>query len=254
MLHVLKRHPIPIKAFFRHCLVLAYAFPKKLLESLLPPGLSVDTYEGFGFVAIAMVQTKGLRPVLAPRALGQDFFLTGYRVFTRFDAAQGGTLRGLRILRSDASRSLMVSFGNLLTHYNYRRADVLLRESARSLEIEIQTPRAEADLHVIADLASRPAPLPHGSPFRDSREARKFAGPLPFTFDYEKETHSIVVIEGVRQDWNPQPVNVEVRRNAFFQQAPFNQTSPILANAFYVENVAYRWKRGVRIALPRQPA
>ena len=254
MLYVLKRHPIHIKAFFRHSLVLAYAFPKKLLEALLPPGLALDTYEGFGFVAIAMVQTKGLRPHLVPKALGQDFFLTGYRLFARFESAPGRTLRGLRILRSDASHRLMVSFGNLFTHYNYQKAKVLLRESAQSLEIEIQTPGGEADLHVMADLASRPAPLPQGSPFRDSREARKFAGPLPFTFDYEKETHSIVVIEGVRQDWNPQPVDVVVRRSAFFHQAPFNQTSPILANAFYVENVSYRWKRGVRIALPRQPA
>ena len=32
MLHWLKRHPIPISAFFRHSLVLTYAFPPKVLE------------------------------------------------------------------------------------------------------------------------------------------------------------------------------------------------------------------------------
>ena len=34
MLHWLKRHPIPISAFFRHSLVLTYAFPPKVLELL----------------------------------------------------------------------------------------------------------------------------------------------------------------------------------------------------------------------------
>ena len=38
----LKRHPIPVKAHFRHSLVLTYAFPKQLLAGLLPPGLILD--------------------------------------------------------------------------------------------------------------------------------------------------------------------------------------------------------------------
>ena len=32
MLHQLRRHPIPIRAFFRSSLVLTYAFPAELLE------------------------------------------------------------------------------------------------------------------------------------------------------------------------------------------------------------------------------
>ena len=52
MLYALKRHPLPIRAFFRHCLVLTYALPAKLLEPLLPPGLTLDTYQEFGFVAV----------------------------------------------------------------------------------------------------------------------------------------------------------------------------------------------------------
>jgi hypothetical protein len=31
----------------------------------------------------------------------------------------------------------------------------------------------------------------------------------------------------------------------FLDHPPFNQVSPILANAFHVENVPYRWERGV---------
>ena len=63
MLHLLRRHPLPVRAFFRHCLVLTYAFPERVLVPLLPPGLTLDSYQGLGFLAIAMVQTEGLRPL-----------------------------------------------------------------------------------------------------------------------------------------------------------------------------------------------
>ena len=69
MLHVLKRHPVPVRAHFGHCLVLAYALPRDVLVPLLPPGLELLTYKDLGFVAIAMVQTQKLRPSFASRSL-----------------------------------------------------------------------------------------------------------------------------------------------------------------------------------------
>jgi hypothetical protein len=247
---LLRRHPFPVTSFFRHSLVLTYAFPEEVLQPLLPPGLVLDTFGRFGFVAIAMVQTEGLRPVGFPRVFGQDFFLTGYRIFARYKTQAGRTLRGLRILRSDTDKGRMAFFGNRLTHYNYHRAEVEFDECDARLEVKVRTPEDAANLHVIADLKSQPAPLPEGSPFKDLREARLFAGPLPFTFDYEKETHSIVMIEGVREDWKPTPIKVEVLQNTFFDHAPFAGAGMVLANAFHVERIPYRWKRGVVEQLP----
>src|SRR5262249_25052237 len=181
MLHLLQRHPLPVRAFFRHCLVLTYAFPERVLTPLLPPALTRDVSREWGFLAIALVQTEGLRPVGLPAALGQDFFLTGYRIFSRFRTAAGRTLRGLRILRSDTDRALMARAGNLLTHYNYAKCQVRMEASRDLLEVEVDTGGA-ADLHVLADLAGKPAPLPAGSPFASLQEARRFAGQLPYTF------------------------------------------------------------------------
>lgn len=246
----LQRHPFPVAARFRHSLVLTYALPEELLAPLLPPGLVLDVFKGFGFVAIALVQTESLRPLFLPRFLGQDFFLSGYRIFARYRNTAGRTLRGLRILRSDTNMNFMRIAGNLLTHYNYGKAAVALRENDHEWEIDIQTPNAEADLHVVAELNETPAPLPEHSPFADLHEARLFAGPLPFTFDYESESHSIILIEGLRTNWLPHPVKVEVKRNTFFHHAPFNRFTPILANAFHVQNISYQWKRGIREPLP----
>jgi Uncharacterized conserved protein (COG2071) len=248
MLHLLKRHPFSVSAFFRQSLVLTYAFPSDLLRPLLPPGLALDTYGAYGFLAIAMVQAQRLRPSFLPAALGRDFFLSGYRIFARL-ANGAGSLRGLRILRSDTNHPWMVRAGNLLTHYQYRLCEAELNERPGELEWNIRTPRQEADLRVIAHIADEPSLLPAGSPFLNLKDARRFAGPLPYTFDYEPETHSIIRIQGVRREWHPKPIAVEVLQNTFLRQQPFRRATPILANAFRVHDVPYAWKRGIRTPL-----
>lgn len=107
-----------------------------------------------------------------------------------------------------------------------------------------------------------PATAPDSDPQRvridagaDLRAARRGAGAassagpgarqLPFTFDHERETGSIVRIEGVRQKWTPRPVHVDVRRIDFFRQEAFAAATPALASAFYLESVPYLWRRGV---------
>jgi len=250
MRHLLQRHPLPVRAWFDHSLVLTYALPSEVLSPLLPPGLMLDTFGGFGFLAVAMVQTRDLRPVFLPRAFGQDFFLTGYRIFARFRTGGGRMLRGLRILRSDTDRRRMVWGGNLLTHYQYRLAEAAVEETAGILAVTIETPDGQADVQVVARLNVPMNTPPPGSPFPDLHQARLFAGPLPFTFDYEKETHSIVVIEGVRENWKPVPVPVEVKRLTFLEHPPFDRARAILANAFHVRDIAYEWKHGVRHPLP----
>lgn len=226
--------------------MLAYAIPESVLRPLLAPGLQLDTYRGFGFLAIAMVETRDLRPAFLPAGFGLNFFLAGYRIFTRYRTPTGRTLRGLRILRSDTDRWSMRVSGNLLTHYGYELSRCQVRRTENNYAVEICTPNAEADLQVEADISKEPVVPPPGSPFPDFREARKFAGPLPFTFDYEQETHSIIRVEGVREDWNPRPVSVKVHRNTFIEKEMFRSTGATLANAFYLENVPYSWKPGVR--------
>ena len=250
MVHLLPRHTLPIKAQLRASLVLAYAIPADVLRPMLAPGLALDTYGDFGFLAIALVETRDLRPAFLPAGLGLNFFLAGYRIFTLYRTPSGRMLRGLRILRSDTNRASMQLFGNLLTHYGYEHSRCWVRRTETTYAVEVRTLRGDADLHVEADLSAVVAAPPPGSPFPDLREARKFAGPLPFTFDYERQTHSMIRVEGVRQQWNPRPLSVTVHRNSFLEQDRFRSSGAVLANAFYLEDVPYAWKPGVREALP----
>lgn len=244
----LRRHPLAIRAHFEECVTLTYAVPAAVLRPLLPPGLELETLRGYGFVAVALVQTRSLRPAFLPRPLGQRFFLAGYRVFARFHLPSGRTARGLRILRSDADRALMVRGGNLMTHYDYHRCDVQIEGCDERRSISVRTVDRAGDLDLSMMRSADPA-LPPGSPFESWKEARRFAGPLPFTFDYEAETHAIIAIEAIRQHWRPAPIAVDVRRIAFLDQPAFAGATPILAAAFQVNDIDYRWNRGRRYGL-----
>jgi hypothetical protein len=137
----------------------------------------------------------------------------------------------------------MVIFGNAFTRYRYRLADASCRLAGDKLEIQIRP-----GVDVVADLASASAPLPEGSPFSDEREARRFAGPLPYTFHHEQETDSLVAVRGTRTGCEPRPAAVAVRELAFFASGPFADADATLANAFYVGGVDYRWERGTLLS------
>jgi hypothetical protein len=248
--HPLRRHPIPMTCHFDHAMVLTWALPARRLMPLVPPGLDLDTYdEHWGFVVIAIAQTRYLRPAFLPAWAGRDYALAGYRIFVKHRDRAGRTRRGLHILRSDTDKRSMKLGGNLLTHYRYRLAAIRLTPADDNLDVRITTPNAEADLHVLARLSGQPALLPPSSPFRSDRDARRFCGPLPWTFDYEPQTRSIVMIRGRRSQWQPRQVAVEVRTCGFLEHAPFDATEPRLASAFHVADLDYGWDRGVRVPI-----
>ena len=132
----LKRHPFPVLAHFERVVAVSFAFPKAILQASIRAGLELDAYEGFGFVTVALVWTRDLRPAGFPAFLGQDFFLAGYRVFTRLRDASGRRLRGLKILRSETDQRRMVRFGNLLASYRYRHVRVQIEKAGSDTRVE----------------------------------------------------------------------------------------------------------------------
>jgi uncharacterized protein YqjF (DUF2071 family) len=237
MLAWLKTHPFPVEAFFEHSLVLTFAVPRTELAALLPPPLVPDTFnDDWGFLAVALVQTRQLRPQGFPAALGQDFFLIGYRAFVRYPSPTGKRLRGLYILRSETDKTCMTLLGNLMTHYRYHTVDITQQRTAGHLHIESQ----QADFHVILAPSGSDVALPPHSPFATWAEARRFAGPLPFTFS--ADGNHMLIVEGMREHWQPQPVAVASHHVGFLEKLGFSQL--ILANAFAVNDIPYTWKKG----------
>jgi len=246
MIRQLRRHPFPVIAHFDFSLVLAYALPVEVLQPLLPPGLVVDAFGGYGFVAAAMVQTRDLRPAGFPAWMGQDFFLTGYRIFVQYHTHAGKRLRGLYILRSVTDSKRMEILGNAMTHYHYTTADIRASRTGNELSVVCKSAdgRTDATVRVSTALPEDSLPLPSGSPFASWKEARRFAGPLPFTFDYETGTQRMLIVQGVREHWEPTPVQVQEAEVAFVHGSLFGGAPPVLANAFIVEDIPYRWEKG----------
>lgn len=240
MVSSLKNHPFAVEAFFDTSLVLTYAVPKEAVAPLLPECLTPDTFQDrWAFVAAAMVKTKNLRPKGFPAFMGNDFVLTGYRIFVRYTTSQGKRLRGLYILRSETDKPRMSFFGNIFTHYHYKTTDIDFTSSGSIINVKsIQSKlNVTVDVNETADI-----PLPTGSPFQEWKEARRFAGPLPFTFTYKAETKEVLIIEGVREDWTPRPVRVLHHESGFIDQ--LNLHPIVLANAFIIKDIPYYWKKG----------
>ena len=248
MISALKRHPFPVIARFDRVVAVSFAFPEEALRAMVPRGLAIDSYEGFGFVTVALVWTRKLRPAGFPEFLGRDFFLSGTRIFTRLENESGRRLRGLKIIRSETDKRTMVWAGNLMTSYNYRLARVNIDEEGAETRIVVKRMDGEVRLDLRFDAESPDPGLPVGSPFPDWRTARRFAGPMPFTFSPESDG-SFVVIEGSRDEWKPRPVEVKSWEVGLFNEVPLRDATPVLANAFVVEGVDYRWEKG-RIVKP----
>lgn len=85
MISFLKNHPFAVETHFESSIVLTFAIPKEELQDFIPECLELDTFQDkWAFLAVAMVQTKELRPKGFPKFLGNNFFLIGYRVFVRY--------------------------------------------------------------------------------------------------------------------------------------------------------------------------
>lgn len=240
MLSFLKNHPFSVEAFFKSSLVLTFAIPKEQIQHLIPECLELDIFNGkWAFIAVAMVQTRDLRPKGFPKLFGSDFFLIGYRVFVRFKNNAGKNLRGLYILKSETDKKKMQFFGNIFTRYNYTTTDITQVKQANTLEIISKNSGFKV---VIENPQKENIFLPDESPFSNWKEARRFAGPLPFTFTYTPADKKVLIIEGVRENWIPAPLKVLSYSFSFLDSMKMNEIK--LANAFIIESVPYYWKKG----------
>lgn len=235
----LKNHPFPVEAFFKSSTVLTFALPKEKLIHKIPECLELDTLnDKWAFLAVAMVQTKHLRPKGFPKFIGSDFFLIGYRVFVRYKTSSGKRLRGLYILKSQTDSKLMELMGNTFTHYNYSTTDIKQINNEKNQTIKSN----KSNFKIVIDKNRSNINLPIGSPFSDWKQARRFAGPLPFTFASQEQKKEVLIIEGVRKNWNPKPINIIQYSFDFMRDFKLNNLK--LANAFIIENIPYQWKKG----------
>jgi hypothetical protein len=245
--YLFKRHYLPIEAHLRHSFVLAYSVHESALKSLVSPGLELDTFKGHGFLVVAMVQTEGLRVRGAPSWIGLNFFLAGYRLFVRYMNPERRRLRGLQVLASETDSLALCVGGNLLTHYKYQRVNPDVTVTQTHVRVKLAR-GGQIGLDFEGDLSQ--SELPEESIFSTAKEARAFAGPMPFTFDFEPQTRSIISVQGVRSGWTPKLFKAKVVTPPDFSKFGVELQECRLASAFHLSDVPYSWNRGKVEKLP----
>ena len=132
----------------------------------------------------------------------------------------------------------MEFLGNIFTHYNYTTTDISMKSCNGLKTISSQKSKFE----LIIEQSDGEVSIPKGSPFTDWKDARMFAGPLPHTFTYNKENGTVLIIEGVRQNWKPEPIKVKIYSFDYINSLKLENV--ILANAFEITNIPFYWKKG----------
>ena len=235
----LKNHPFAVEAYFSNSTILTFAVLKEQLQTFIPECLELDTFQNkWSFIAVAMVQTKNLRPKGFPNFIGNDFFLIGYRIFVRYTSNTGKKLRGLYIIKSETDKKKMEFLGNIFTQYNYTTTDI-----SQNISDSFKTIwSSKSNFELVIEKVKSEVNIPADSPFTEWKDARRFAGPLPHTFTYNKTDKTVLIIEGIRQNWKPEPIKVKSYHFEFLNSLKL--PSITLASAFEIKDIPYYWKRG----------
>jgi uncharacterized protein len=93
---------------WRELLFLHWRFPAESLQALLPPGLTLDTYEGYGWLGVVPFFMRNIRPWWSPPIPGVSNFLElNLRTYAFDDTGRPGVW----FLSLDANQKLAVWWG-----------------------------------------------------------------------------------------------------------------------------------------------
>ncbi len=236
MLAQLTSNPFTMKAHFEFSLVLCFVVPKEEVEALIPTEIfSLDLVdENHAAVAVACVSTSQLRPRWMPKKMGNEFFLTGYRTFVYYKTKSGKRRRGLYILASETDKKSMVLLGNLFSRYNYNYLKLDVERTEENINISSKhglqiTSKAEKHQFTGNDF------------FKTEQQAKRFAGPLPWTFHFNKKQNAVSMVRGIRKNWNPKFVEVTNYQIPKLNEIGIQHAT--YSHSFFISNIDYQWNK-----------
>jgi hypothetical protein len=195
-------------------------------------------FKTIGDLWLWLGRNKIFAPKGFPAFLGNDFTLIGYRIFVRYTNEKGKNLRGLYILKSETDKRKMEFLGNIFTNYKYKTIDIQKTTQTNSILFQSKSGRFQIRfMTILIQILGYPS-----SPFADWKEARRFAGPLPFTFSVDDVNREVIIVEGKRSFWQPKPIQIQDFSSDYINQLTKNQFQ--LASGFIVKNIPYEWKAG----------
>src|SRR5438477_12694854 len=119
---------------WHHLLFLHWEVPPAELQSLLPPGLDLDTFEGKAYVGLVPFTLTGVRPILTPPLPWISSF---HEINVRTYVHRNGRDPGVWFFSLDASSTIAVAAARAAYKLPYFHASMELL--ARSDEIDFES-------------------------------------------------------------------------------------------------------------------
>ena len=130
--------PMVMKQKWRNLLFLHWIVPAELLQPLLPPGLTLDTFEGNAYVGLVPFTMQGVRPIWAPAVPWlSNFAECNVRTYVH----RGGASPGVWFFSLDAANPVAVAIARLIWKLPYFVAAMDVRTDASDGSITYATRR-----------------------------------------------------------------------------------------------------------------
>ena len=144
---------------WRDLLFAHWPVPAEVLNAVLPPGLSVDTYDGQAWVGVTPFEVSGMRPRgLPPLPLLSRFAETNVRTYVTV-----GGRPGIWFLSLDASQRLAVLAARRLYRLPYFHAAMRIRRRDRDVIYRTERTDGDAALEITYRPVTPPATAQPGS-------------------------------------------------------------------------------------------
>lgn len=183
-----RRQWLPVSAHIRQRYLVTYRAPASRLRALLPAPLTVDAYDGYGFVSVCALDMTDMGIVGLPSWLRFENRELLYRVGVRV-----GGQSSFFTLRSDVSSRALALLGRF-SCYRLRRAQVTAQRADGRLRLTCRSAdgRADADFEAATTPPAADVACGRASIFGDPERAASFLLGMRFSTDVARDGRVLV--------------------------------------------------------------